>query len=102
MSVGMPTDETLPRMSNMGYSAALQWVILFAMTDKTTHILKVEKDGEDGLIVTFSDGTTAGYVVEELLGLRPLRERVQEPLKSDRPTTIVTKIRFSVGAPYST
>src|ERR1019366_2922420 len=67
-----------------------------------TQILKVEKDGEDGLIVTFSDGTTAGYVVEELLGLRPLRERVQEPLKSDRPTTIVTKIRFSVGAPYST
>src|SRR5450755_4320739 len=37
-----------------------------------TQILKVEKDGEDGLIVTFSDGTTAGYVVEELLGLRPL------------------------------
>ena len=32
-----------------------------------TQILKVEKDGEDGLIVTFSDGTTAGYVVEELL-----------------------------------
>src|ERR1035441_8509287 len=67
-----------------------------------TQILKVEKDGEDGLIVTFSDGTTAGYVVEELLGLRPFRERVEEPLKSDRPTTIVTKIRFSVGAPYST
>ena len=67
-----------------------------------TQILKVEKDGEDGLIVTFSDGTTAGYVVEELLGLRPLRERVEEPLKSDRPTTIVAKIRFSVGAPYST
>jgi len=67
-----------------------------------TQILKVEKDGEDGLIVTFSDGTTAGYVVEELLGLRPLRKRVEEPLKSDRPTTIVTKIRFSVGASYST
>ena len=67
-----------------------------------TQILKVKKDGEDGLIVTFSDGTTAGYVVEELLGLRPFRERVEEPLKSDRPTTIVTKIRFSVGAPYST
>lgn len=50
-----------------------------------TNILKVEKDGEDGLIVTFSDGTTAGYVVEELLLLRPRRERVEEHLKSDRP-----------------
>lgn len=38
------------------------------------HILEVEKDGEDGLIATFSDGTTGGYVVEELLELRPLRE----------------------------
>jgi hypothetical protein len=85
----------------MGYSAALQWVILFAMTDKTTHILKAEKDGEDDLIVMFSDGTTAGYVVEELLLLRPRRERVEEPLKSDRPATIVTKISFSMGGPCS-
>jgi hypothetical protein len=42
-------------------------------------ILNVEKDGEDGLIVTFSDGTTGGYVVEELLSLRPVREAVQRP-----------------------
>jgi hypothetical protein len=42
-----------------------------------THIDKVERDGEDGLIVTFSDGTTCGYVVEELLELRPIRERVK-------------------------
>jgi len=41
------------------------------------HILKVEKDGEDGLIVTFSDGTTAGFVVEELLSLRPYRDAVE-------------------------
>jgi hypothetical protein len=34
----------------------------------------VERDGEDGLLVTFSDGTTAGYVTEELLELRPFRE----------------------------
>ena len=27
-------------------------------------------DGHDGAIVTFSDGTIAGYVVEELLVLR--------------------------------
>ena len=54
--------------------------------DKGITILKVEFDGEDGLIVTFSDGTTTGYVVEELLMLRPLRELVEEPLESDRPT----------------
>jgi hypothetical protein len=37
-------------------------------------ILRVEREDEDGLIVTFSDGTTAGYVTEELLELRPFRE----------------------------
>jgi hypothetical protein len=37
-------------------------------------ILTVELDGEDGLLVTFSDGTIAGYVAEELLELRPHRE----------------------------
>jgi hypothetical protein len=40
------------------------------------HMLAVELDGNDGLIVTFSDGTTGGYVIEELLMLRPVRERV--------------------------
>ena len=39
-------------------------------------IVKVESDGEDGLVVTFSDGTTSGYVVEELLNMRPHREPV--------------------------
>jgi hypothetical protein len=38
-------------------------------------ILTTELDGDDGLIVTFSDGTTGAYVVEELLALRPERER---------------------------
>ena len=42
-------------------------------------ILEVEKDGEDGLIVTFSDGTIGGCVVEELLELRPVRERASKP-----------------------
>jgi hypothetical protein len=50
-----------------------------------TRILKVEMDGNDGLIVTFSDGTTAGYVVEELLYLRPHRETVEESMNSVRP-----------------
>jgi hypothetical protein len=33
-------------------------------------ILTVVQDGDDGVIVTFSDGTSAGYVPEELLELR--------------------------------
>ena len=40
-------------------------------------ILAVELDGKDGLVVTFSDGTTGGYVIEELLKLRPVRERIK-------------------------
>jgi hypothetical protein len=43
-------------------------------------ILTVERDSEDGLTVTFSDGTVAGYVAEELLELRPFRE----PTESNR------------------
>jgi hypothetical protein len=54
------------------------------MTDKT-HILKVEKDGHDGLIVTFSDDTTAGYVAEELLLLRSHRELTHEPGEHKTP-----------------
>jgi hypothetical protein len=41
------------------------------------HLLAVELDGRDGLLVTFSDGTTGGYVIEELLELRPIRERLK-------------------------
>jgi hypothetical protein len=41
------------------------------------HMLAVKLDGKDGLMVTFSDGTTGGYVIEELLQLRPVRERVK-------------------------
>ena len=40
-------------------------------------ILQVELDGVDGVVVTFSDGTSGGYVVEELLELRPVRERTE-------------------------
>jgi hypothetical protein len=45
----------------------------------TLKILTVEKDDGDGMIVTFSDGTTAGYVAEELAELRPRREKADEP-----------------------
>jgi hypothetical protein len=43
-------------------------------------ILTVELEDEDGLVVTFSDGTTAGYVIEELLELRPFREPAGSPV----------------------
>ena len=45
--------------------------------DHCIGILAVERDGEDGLIVKFSDGTVTGYVTEELLELRPYREPVE-------------------------
>ena len=51
-------------------------------------ILKVELDAGDGLLVTFSDGTVGGYVVEELLELRPIREPVNEPFEADPPTPV--------------
>jgi len=44
----------------------------------TIEIVKVEQEGPDGVLVTFSDGTIAGYVVEELLNLRPVREKASE------------------------
>ena len=42
------------------------------------HVVGVEKGGEDGVVVMFSDGTVAGYVVEELLSLRPMRKTLNE------------------------
>jgi hypothetical protein len=48
-------------------------------------IVNIEQDGEDGILVTFSDGTIAGYVVEELIELRPIRERVRAPRLSAHP-----------------
>jgi len=47
------------------------------------HIVGVDKDGEDGVVVTFSDRTVAGYVVEELLSLRPIRETAETLQDSD-------------------
>ena len=45
--------------------------------ESAIQILAIELDGVDGIMVTFSDGTTGGYVVEELLHLRPIRERLR-------------------------
>jgi hypothetical protein len=48
-----------------------------------TEITKVERDDGDGLIVHFSDGTSAGYVAEELLKLRPHREQADPSDKAN-------------------
>ena len=48
--------------------------------------LKVELDGDDGVLVLFSDGTTGAYVAEELLELRPYRERLRNSRILTDPT----------------
>jgi hypothetical protein len=48
-------------------------------------ILTVKQDGDDGLVVSFSDGTSDGFVVEELLELRPKRELTQPTDLADAP-----------------
>ena len=73
---GRRRDRNQPWMSDIEQFPAWKRDTLPAMTGET-RILKVEKDGEDGVIVTFSDGTMGGYVVEELLALRPIREEVE-------------------------
>jgi hypothetical protein len=49
------------------------------------YVLEVEIDGRDGLIVSFSDGTTDPITVEELLALRPLCEPVRKPKRRNHP-----------------
>jgi hypothetical protein len=52
--------------------------------DIQIQILTVERDDPDGLIVTFSDGTSGAYLVEEFLELRPHREPTERiPLKTN-------------------
>ncbi len=65
-------------VSNLGQPTARPRATLVSML-RNLEIVSVEMDGTDGLIVTFSDGTEGAYVVEELLGLRPNRERTKEP-----------------------
>jgi len=61
--------------------------------DNDTRILSVERDGEDGVIVKFSDGTITGYVSEELLELRPFREPI---------TATCANVSISGSAGYAT
>jgi hypothetical protein len=69
-------------VSDFEQTPGWKWDTLSTMAEEI-HILKAEQDGEDGLIVTFSDGTIGGYVVEELLEMRPIREAVKEALPAD-------------------
>ncbi len=63
-------------MSNTIQNSVVNQEYITRMTATTIRILTTELDGDDGLIVTFSDGTTGAYVIEELLELRPIRQRV--------------------------
>lgn len=63
-------------MSNYG-QPAIPSICNSREVSDAIHILEVELDGSDGLLVTFSDGTSDGYVVEELLELRPIREKIK-------------------------
>jgi hypothetical protein len=63
-------------MSRMGKTRQfVSLVIVYTLPmAEPIQMLTAELEDDDGLIVKFSDGTTAGYVVEELLELRPFRE----------------------------
>jgi hypothetical protein len=66
---------------------------------KVIRILKVEKDGEEGVIVTFSNGTKAEYALEELLLLSlPYQSfnairRSQESAIHNRPSVPLAALR---------
>ena len=63
-------------LSNIEQSRSIDSKYCVAM-EVLAKIVRVEIEGDDGLIVTFSDATEAAYVVEELLELRPHREPIE-------------------------
>jgi hypothetical protein len=66
-------------------------------------ILTAERDRDDGLIVTFSDGTTGAYVAEELLELRPFRERTKTKTTTAALAQSVTgRLPQKINAPTPT
>ena len=78
-------EEPLPnRLCKTGQRTAYLRGYVLNMTN-AVQITSVEQDGNDGLIVTFSDRTTGAYVVEELLLLRPNREPVKVPSRQRVP-----------------
>jgi hypothetical protein len=58
-------------------------------------ILTAEVDEGDGVIMTFSDGTTAAYVVEELLELRPHREKTLKTPRSPAISHVTPRVSKS-------
>jgi hypothetical protein len=66
-------------MSDIRQSADLLLIKLPVMADDI-RILKIDLEDPYGFMVTFSDGTTGAYAIEELLELRSLREPVKEPV----------------------
>jgi hypothetical protein len=63
------------------------------------NIVKVEQEGTDAVFVTFSDGTIAGYITEELLELRPIREQVYETMpRTQSSRSMCTGKRGSVSS----
>jgi hypothetical protein len=66
-----------PQMCNIRHPTKRIVDRLGFMEDEIRFV-NVELDGNDGLVVVFSDNTIAGYVPEELLKLRPSRESVEE------------------------
>jgi len=71
-------------MSNIEHSSIpLDATVSFMETG--IQILAIELDGTDGIIITFSDGTSGGYVVEELLEMRPIRERARTTKTTGAP-----------------
>jgi len=71
-------------VSKVEHPAFWQSGYSFAMSEGI-RIKKVEKDGDDGLVIMFSDGTITGYIVKETRELRPNRERAEEPVASKYP-----------------
>jgi hypothetical protein len=60
-------------MSSFG-QLPISGVTRMLLMSEPLRIVTVMADGEDGLFVTFSDGTIAGYLVEERIDLMPSRE----------------------------
>lgn len=67
---------------------AVEVPVLCLMAETRIRILAVSRDSDEGIIVTFSDGTSDGFVTEELLELRPHRPPVQKRRVHSKSVTI--------------
>lgn len=68
---------------------------IFGMS-REIEILSVVRDGEDGILVTFSDRTIGGYISEELLELRPVREQNISLAETEGQVSTWFGVRYSV------